>query len=72
MMNEKNVRKIKAWLVLNGITQARIAADMGLNRSTIHHWIGGTVQSQRIFNYFLELGCPREYFVGRPETKRAA
>jgi len=71
-MNEKNARKVKAWLVEKGITQTKIATDMGLNRATIHRWIGGNVQSQRIFNYFLELGCPREYFVGRPETRRAA
>ena len=72
MMSEKNARKVKAWLVMSGITQAQIAEDMGLHRATIHHWIKGGVQSQRIFNYFLELGCPREYFVGRPETRRAA
>lgn len=71
-MNEKNARKVKAWLMLNGLTQTKVASDMGLNRATIHRWINGHVQSQRIFNYFLELGCPREYFVGRPETRRAA
>lgn len=69
-MNVKNVRKVKAFLVANGITQAQIAKDMGLARPTINRWISGYVQSQRIFEYFLTLGCPREYFIGRPEAKR--
>lgn len=72
MMSEKNVRKVKAFLVGKGITQAQIAKDMGLARPTINRWISGHVQSQRIFEYFLTLGCPREYFAGRPEAKRAA
>lgn len=70
--DKQSGRKIKAWLVLHGIKQARIAADMGLSRTTIGHWINGGVQSQRIYNYFIELGCPREFFVGRPEHRRAA
>ena len=48
-MNEKNVRKVKAFLVGKGITQAQIAKDMGLARPTINRWISGHVQSQRIF-----------------------
>lgn len=47
-MNVKNVRKVKAFLVANGITQAQIAKDMGLARPTINRWISGYVQSQRI------------------------
>lgn len=70
-MSEKNARKVKAFLMVNGITQAQIAKDMGLARTTISRWISGDLQSQRIFEYFLTLGCPREYFVGRPEVKRA-
>jgi predicted XRE-type DNA-binding protein len=72
MMNEKNARKVKAWLTLQGVKQAQIAADLGVARATIHHWIAGKVQSQRIYNYFINAGCPREYFAGRPEARRAA
>jgi transcriptional regulator with XRE-family HTH domain len=71
-MVDKNARKIRAFLVGKGITQAQIARDMGLARSTINRWISGGVQSQRVFEYFLTLGCPREYMVGRPEARRAA
>jgi predicted XRE-type DNA-binding protein len=72
MMNEKNARKVKAWLALQGIKQSQIAEELGVARATIHHWIAGKVQSQRIYNYFIERGCPREYFAGRPEARRAA
>jgi predicted XRE-type DNA-binding protein len=71
-MNEKAARKVKAWLVLQGVKQASIAEDLGVARATIHHWIAGRVQSQRIYNYFIKLGCPAEYFQGRPEARRAA
>jgi transcriptional regulator with XRE-family HTH domain len=72
MMNEKNARKVKAWLLLQGIKQAKIADELGVSRATIHHWIAGRVQSQRIYNYFITAGCPREYFAGRPEARKAA
>ena len=72
MSNEKNARKIKSWMVLQGIKQADIAKEMDLSRTMIGRFIHGTSQSQRVFEYFLSLGCPREYFAGRPETRRAA
>ena len=64
--------KIKAFLVSREITQTRIAKDLGVSVAMINKWIAGTSQSQRVYNYFIELGCPREFFAGRPEAKRAA
>ncbi|MGE4442085.1 MAG: helix-turn-helix domain-containing protein [Desulfomicrobium sp.] len=64
--------KIRAFLVAREITQTQIAKDLGVSVTMINKWISGTSQSQRVYNYFIELGCPREYFVGRPETRKAA
>lgn len=64
--------KIRAFLVAREITQTQIAKDLGVSVTMINKWISGTSQSQRVYNYFIELGCPREYFAGRPETRRAA
>jgi transcriptional regulator with XRE-family HTH domain len=72
MMSEKNARKIKAWMVLNGIRQAEIAKEMGLSRTMIQRFITGHSTSTRVFEYFINRGCPREYFLGRPEVRRAA
>lgn len=72
MMNEKNARKIKAWMALNGVKQVEIAKEMGLSRTMIQRFITGHSTSTRVFEYFMNLGCPREYFVGRPEARRAA
>lgn len=71
-MNEKNARKIKAWMALNGVKQAEIAKEMGLSRTMIQRFITGHSTSTRVFEYFMNLGCPREYFAGRPEARRAA
>ena len=64
--------KIRAFLVAREITQTKIAKDLGVSVTMINKWISGTSQSQRVYNYFIELGCPREYFAGRPETRKAA
>lgn len=72
MMNEKNARKIKAWMALNGVKQVAIAKEMGLSRTMIQRFITGHSTSTRVFEYFMNLGCPREYFQGRPEARRAA
>lgn len=71
-MNEQNARRIRAWMALHGIRPSQIASEMGLSRTMIGRFITGHSTSTRVFEYFLNLGCPREYFVGRPETKRAA
>ncbi|NLW81229.1 MAG: helix-turn-helix transcriptional regulator [Desulfovibrionales bacterium] len=71
-MNEKNARKIKAWMTLNGVKQADIAKEMGLSRTMIQRFITGHSTSMRVFEHFMNMGCPREYFAGRTEAKRAA
>lgn len=72
MMSEKNARKIRAWMALNGIRPSEIAREMGLSPTMIGRFITGHSTSTRVFEYFINKGCPREYFAGRPETRRAA
>jgi transcriptional regulator with XRE-family HTH domain len=64
--------KIRAFLVGREITQTRIARDLGVTAQMINKFITGKSQSQRIYDYFIKLGCPPEYFQGRPEARRAA
>lgn len=71
-MSENNARKIKSWMALNGVKQVEIAKEMGLSGTMIHRFIIGHSISTRVFEYFISLGCPREYFAGRPEARRAA
>ena len=71
-MTAGSARKVRAWLVENGIKQASIAEELGVNRSTVSRWIAGHIQSQRIYGYFLGIGCPERYFSSRPEARRAA
>lgn len=72
MKMKNNAPKIRAFLVAREITQTQIAKDLGVTVTMINRWIVGSSQSQRIYNYFIGLGCPREYFAGRPESRRAA
>lgn len=72
MKTKNNAPRIKAFLVAREITQTKIARDLGVSVTMINRWIVGTSQSQRIYDYFIKLGCPREFFAGRPEERRAA
>lgn len=63
-------RRIRAWMILEGLTQVQVAKDMGLTVAAIHRWIMGGFQSQRIFSYFVGLGCPQEYLTGQKERRR--
>lgn len=72
-MSDHSARKIRSWLVGEGISQTKIANDMGLTTGMISKFIAGKSQSSRVFEYFVEeLGCPREFFAGRPEAKMGA
>ena len=72
-MSDRDARKIRSWLVGRGVSQTRIAKDMGLTTGMISKFIAGKSQSSRVFKYFVEeLGCPREFFAGRPEAKMSA
>ncbi|GAU08111.1 helix-turn-helix domain-containing protein [Desulfoplanes formicivorans] len=56
-------RKIKAWLLLHGITQAQVALELGVSKPTVSMFIAGKKTSRRLYLYFvLELGVPKSYF----------
>lgn len=71
-MNEAAARKIKSWLVLNGIRQVDIAKEVGVSPTMVRSFIVGRSTSLPLYAYFIGLGCPKEYFAGRPEARRAA
>lgn len=68
-MREKNARKIRAWMARNGVRQIEIARKMGVSGSMIYRFVNGKSASARVFEHFMDLGCPREYFSGRSETR---
>lgn len=72
MKMKNNAPKIRAFLVAREITQTQVAKELGVTVTMINKWISGTSQSQRVYDYFIKLGCPAEYFQGRPEARRAA
>ncbi|NCC91722.1 MAG: hypothetical protein EOM10_00335 [Opitutae bacterium] len=71
-MKKENAHKVKGWLRSRAITQASIALELQVSRTTICRWIDGGVQSQRIYAHFINMGVPAKWFEGRPEARRAA
>lgn len=71
-MKEVTARKIKSWLVLNGIRQVDIAKKMGVTPTMVRSFIAGRSTSLPLYMYFVSLGCPKTYFADRPEARRAS
>ena len=69
---KKYALKIKVFLMEREVTMADIGRELGVSRQMISKFVKGQTQSQRIYNHFVELGCPPEYFEGRPEARKAA
>lgn len=51
---------IKVWLLKKGLTQKMIAEKAGVTSSTIHYFCKGYLNSPRVAEVFLKLGCPKE------------
>lgn len=69
---KKYAPKIRAFLVEREITMVSIAKELGVSLQMVSKFVSGTAQSKRLYNHFIKLGCPAEYFEGRPETREAA
>jgi transcriptional regulator with XRE-family HTH domain len=66
-------RKIKAWLLIHGITQAQIALDLDVSKPVVSMFISGKKTSRRLYLYFVaELGVPRSYFGDKYNEEEAA
>lgn len=72
-MNKENALKIKAWMVLQEVTPAALAGELGVSRQMVSAWLRGKSDSRRIAEYLVGKGCPRAYFRGtKYEEVRAA
>ncbi len=55
--------RIRAWLVLHGISQSQIANELGVSRPTVSLFISNKKTSRRLYLYFTTvLGVPRSMF----------
>lgn len=54
-MSKEKAIKIKVSLLQMGISQAQIARDLELDRSSVNQVINGTRRSQRVENYLNEI-----------------
>lgn len=60
-MIKRESLQIKAWMVLNGISQADIGRELGIPRQNVCDFIKGNRHSRRIMNCLVEKGCPQEF-----------
>lgn len=65
-------KRVKAWMLEVEISQAEVAREMEVSFSMMSSFIAAKSVSMRLFQYFLERGCPPRLLAGRPEARRAA
>ena len=56
--------EVKVWMLRNGITQTRIAADLHCSFTLVHMTLYGHKRSKRILGWFKKHGCPEELLPG--------
>ncbi|WP_027360635.1 hypothetical protein [Desulforegula conservatrix] len=67
MIKRKSLQ-IKAWMVLNGISQTDIGRELGIPRQNVCAFIKGNRESRKVLNYLIGKGCPKEYLAILDET----
>ena len=59
---EKIRRKIRSWMVGEGMLCSNIARDLGYgpNAGAVSHFLMGRITCKKLRDYFLDKGCPVE------------
>jgi len=53
---------IRIWMMMNGITSRKIAKGYGCAYPIISKFLSKAMTSRGLAEYFIEQGCPAEYF----------
>ena len=56
-----NRKKVRLWMLQNDIRGKDVAADLGVTRSMVYHWLAGRRTSETIRRWFLHRGCPGRF-----------
>jgi len=65
---EMNPIEIRIWLLRESITVKDIAGSLKISVSAVNYFINGKMKSQRVLNWFLAKGCPREFLTLESEA----
>lgn len=65
-------KRLKVWLLEEEISQADVARETGVSPAMVSSFISARSVSQRLFQYFLDRGCPPRILDGRSEARRSA
>ena len=60
-------RKVRIWMLANGIRGTEVARRLGVTRSTVSHFLAGRRKSQRLKDWFVREGCPERFLDERAE-----
>ena len=56
-----NSRQVRAWMVLQGLTQQKVAEEVGLCQQMVSLYLTGKSDSKRLTEYYVTKGCPRRH-----------
>lgn len=60
----KSTKEIKKWMIDKDLTQAKIERTLGKKNyaGSVSHFINGRYASKNFCKFFINNGCPQEYF----------
>ncbi len=62
-LNRKDIKsEIRVWMIRNGYTNTIIEKDLKLTNSAVCQFVKGNYKSTRLTEYFVNRGCPTEFF----------
>lgn len=67
-MTEIDTKRVRAWMVLQGLTQQDVAAEVGVSRQMVSLFLLGLRGSIKLRDFYAAKGCPERYL---PRFNRA-
>lgn len=56
-----NTRRVRAWMVLQDVTQQDVASRVGVTPQMVSLFILGRRRSAKLTQFYVEQGCPERY-----------
>jgi predicted transcriptional regulator len=60
MRTERQLKALKKWMIDLGMTQRQIGKECGVTQGLVSQVIYGKRKNQKVIDFFLSRGCPRE------------
>ncbi len=61
--HKQNEKAIRIWMLTQEIKSVQIRKALQLSSGAVTRFLSGEFTSNRLQTYFVNLGCPRRYFI---------